>query len=261
MAIKQNVPFERGAKTDKCPVCGHPVRIVYRDNEHADHYEPLTMRSGWRAPELQPVDPDTAKKLHKIRAGKRTIACVGMAPTSCSLAPYEDPDVEIWALNEMHVMPWMKRWDRWFQIHASQSWKRRVAKRGVVGHYEWLKEDHGKPIVMQYWNPEIPGSEAYPLAEICEKLLGSFSRGDDHVKYFTSSLSYMIGYALWSEKVDRIEIYGFELNDQIEFVKQKACAEFWIGLAMGRGVEVYAPPNCTLLWSSLYGGNEQGDGW
>jgi len=60
---------------------------------------------------------------------------------------------------------------------------------------------------------------------------------------------------------ERIEIYGFEMSGEIEYVQQKACAEFWIGVALGMGIEVYSPTNCQLLFSPLYGGDEQGSGW
>lgn len=261
MTVRNNVPFAKDDVTDKCPVCGHPVRIVFLDHMHADHYEPLRARFGWRGEQLQPVDKKTDKKLRKARKGKRTVAIVGMSPTSCSLAPYNDKSVEIWGINEMHIFPWLTRWDRWFQIHDSKSWKRPLAKREIAGHYEWLQQEHGKPIVMQYLQLEIPDGEAYPLRKICDKLLGGLRRGEEAVKYFTSSLAYMIAYALWTEKFDRIEIYGFEMADSVEYLRQKAGAEFWMGLALGRGVEVYLPPNCFMLWSSLYGGNEQGAGW
>lgn len=268
---KHNVPFAKDDVTDKCPVCGHPVRIVFRDHMHAsqpdvehiyaDHYEPLMARRGWRGEQLLPADEETSKKLRKEREGKKTVAIVGMSPTSCSLAPFDDESVEIWAINEMHIFPWLTRWDRWFQIHDSKSWKRPVAKRDIVGHYDWLKEEHGKPIIMQHWHPEVPDSVAYPLKEVCDKFLGNLRRGEDRVKYFTSSLEYMVAYALWTEEVERIEIYGFEMADSIEYLRQKAGTEFWLGIALGRGLDIYLPPSCFILWSSLYGGNEQGAGW
>ena len=63
------------------------------------------------------------------------------------------------------------------------------------------------------------------------------------------------------EDFERVEIYGFEMTDEIEYLTQKACAEFWIGYLLGKGVEIYTPENCQLLWSWLYGGAEQGTGW
>jgi hypothetical protein len=241
---------------EKCPTCGMPVRIIYRKDGAADHYEPVRSLTGG---DLPVQDEVTAELLRRARAGKKTVAFVGMAETSCTLAPFKETGVEIWGLNEMHAFPWMVRADRWFQIH--NTYKREVAKRGVRGHYEWLQENKwGIPIYMQHITQEVPNSREYPLHEVCDLFFKNFRRGDAKVKYFTSSFAYYMGVALL-EKFERIEIYGFEMSGDVEYVKQKACAEFWIGMAMGMGVEIYTPSNCQLLFSPLYGGNEQGDGW
>jgi len=275
-----------------CPTCGMSIRVERRTDKKAFQYVPRIAGEDV-AQVLQPQDEETSKKLRKLRKGKKTVAMVGLAPTSCSLAPFEDKDVEIWALNETHAFQqWFKRWDRWFQIHDTQSWKRYIAKRDVRGHFDWLKTEHYanedivikqpfwkrifkrneyehykeqvdkrlKPIYMQYWQPIVPNSVAYPIHEVCEIVFKDFRRGDKRVKYFTSTLAYMIGIAIL-ENFERIEIYGFELADEIEYVKQKACAEFWIGYALGRGIEVYTPPRNQILFSALYGGDEQGAGW
>ena len=271
----QDVAMKVGKQVVKCPVCGHPARIVMRDNRHADHYEAVTHRGGWKGEELAPVDFDTAVWLRKERKGKKTVALVGMSPTSCALAPYNEPSekVEIWALNEMHALPWLKRWDRWFQIHESKSWHRpSVMKYGIdqIPHLDWLRTDHGHPVYMQYWNDEVPNVVAYPLHEICDVLLKNIKRGKKYIKYFTSTFAYMMGVALLEGRnpykpeekpFERIEVYGFEMTASEEFTEQKGCAEFWLGMAAGLGIEIYLPPNCVLLWSALYGGNEQGAGW
>jgi hypothetical protein len=123
---------------------------------------------------------------------------------------------------------------------------------------------------MQYYAEEVPNSVGYSLHEICELCFSHFWRGEKRVKYFTSSFAYMMGVAMLEgyekdkpdvKPFERIEIYGFEMADDLEYVKQKSCAEFWIGFAMGRGVDIYTPENCQLLYSNLYGGNEQGAGW
>jgi hypothetical protein len=260
--IEHKVPIIVGGENDRtaCPTCGMAVRVVRRRDGYADHYEARIIGEDV-AQVLQPEKPEIAEKLRKIRAGKKTVALVGMASTSCSLAPFDDPEVEIWGLNEAHAFPWMQRATRWFQIHNSSSWKRYIAKRDVRGHFDWLKKNPWNiPIYMQYPNEIIPGSVGYPLHQVVDMAFPLFRRGDTKVKYFTSSFAYMMGIAML-EGFQRIEIYGFDMADDIEYVKQKACAEWWIGFAMGRGVEVYTPENCQILYSTLYGGNEQGAGW
>lgn len=251
----------RNGDRTNCPTCGMAVRIIRRTYDgEADHYEALIVGEDV-AKVLPPQDPVVADKLRQERAGKKTVAIVGLAPSSCSLAPFDDEDVEIWGLNEAHAFPWMKRASRWFQIHNSDSWKRYIAKRDVRGHFEWLKSNPWSiPIYMQYPQEIIPGSVGYPIHEVVEKVFPHFHRGDKNVKYFTSTFAYMMGIAIL-EGFERVEVYGFDLSDDIEYVKQKACGEFWIGYAMGMGIEIYVPPGCPILWSALYGGNEQGAGW
>ncbi len=291
------IPVMVGDQDDRthCPTCGMSIRMERNTYYKTEQYVPRIMGEDV-AQVLSHEDPETAEKLRRLRKGKKTVAMVGLAPTSCSLAPFDDPDVEIWALNETHAFPqWFMRWDRWFQIHDSKSWKRYLAKRDVRGHHDWLKRYHYgefesreqptehewqdlsdvvkgnsilidgeletlKPIYLQYWNPDIPNSIGYPIQEVSDLAFPNFRRGDKKVKYFTSTLAYMFGIALL-EGFERVEIYGFELSDDIEYVKQKACVEWWIGFAMGRGIEIYTPPNNQILYSALYGGDEQGAGW
>ena len=246
-----------------CPTCGMAVRVIRRITGEADHYEAMIIGEDI-AQVLAEQDPFIAEELRRERKGKKTVALVGMAATSCSLAPYNEPkeDVEIWTLNEAHAFPeWMKRADRWFQIHETDSWKRYIAKRDVRGHADWLRANPMDiPIYMQYQRDDVPNSVGYPLHEVVDLAFKNFWRGTEKVKYFTSTLAYMMGIAVY-EGFERIEIYGFELSEEIEYLEQKACAEWWIGFAMGRDIEVWTPENCQIMYSSLYGGDEIGAGW
>jgi hypothetical protein len=143
------------------------------------------------------------------------------------------------------------------QLHPKSSFTRPAAKRGVEGHYEWLQQPRGKPIYMQFHYPEIPDSVEYPLEDIVQKYIGKLRHGDKISRYFTNSLAYMVALAMY-EGFQRIEIYGFEMAHDTEYVTQKANAEFWIGLALGRGIEIYIPEECSLLTGPLYAYQGQG---
>ena len=256
MAIRSQVPLQLDSGVTRCPTCGYPVRIIYRDGTHADHYEPIIDHSLHKT--LMPADEETLEKLRKLREGKKTVALVGMAPTSCSLAPFNDQTAEVWGLNEAHAFEWMKSWDRWFQPHKPKDFTRdldahRVHERGYVkGHFDWLKQKHGKPIYMQYKYDYIPDSMEYPLVEVVERFFGKIRKGDEKVKYFTSTFAYMLALALY-EDFERIEIFGFEMSGNDEYAPQKAGSEFWIGMAMGLGKELHLPPKSQLIWGPLYG--------
>jgi hypothetical protein len=255
MSIRADVPLKLGGDVTRCPTCGYPVRIVYRDGKHADHYEPII---GHQAQKLVPLDEETAATLRKLRKGKKTVALVGMAPTSCSLAPYNESGVEVWSLNEAHAFEWLQSWDRWFQLHPESDFTRdlddhRKFERGYVkGHYDWLQQEHDKPIYMLYSYDKVPDCQEYPLDKMIAEFFGKVRKGDEKIKYFTSTFAFMAAMAI-SEGFERIEIYGFEMAGGDEYVPQKACAEFWIGLAIGRGIEIYLPDKSQLLWGPLYG--------
>lgn len=260
MSPAQIVAVRGESDVTTCPTCGFPVRIVRRGDGYADHYQPIVDEKIDTT--LAPQDRKTAKKLRALRKGKRTVALVGMAPSSCALAPFDDLDVEIWCLNEMHAFPWCKRATGWFQIHPRSSFERKLAVRGVEGHFDWLQEKHGFPIWMQYQYDDIPDSVEFPLYEINQHFFGKIKRGDDPVKYYSSGFCYMMAMALF-QNFERIEIYGFEMMGQDEYAPQRPGAYLWLGIAMGMGVEIYLPPKNHLIWGALYGykGSYNGKAW
>jgi len=250
-----DVPLKGENSVRPCPTCGFPVRIVRRDGGYADHYVHIDYTE--LDAELNPQDPIIAAQLRRIREGKRTLALVGMGPTSCSLAPFDDEDVEIWGLNESHAFPWMKRATGWFQLHPRKSFEREVACREVRGHFDWLKQSHKIPIYMQFKHNDIPDSVEYPLYDIIAEFFKDVRKGDERVKYFTSTFAFMMALGIY-RGFERFEVYGFEMAGGDEYVPQRACAEFWVGMALGRGVEIYLPNNSQLLFGPLYGYYGQG---
>ena len=73
---------------------------------------------------------------------------------------------------------------------------------------------------------DIPNATAYPMEDVSAVV------GD----YFNSSIAYMLGLAI-VEKVDRIGIWGVDLNCDDEFAYQRPNAEYLIGFARGRGID------------------------
>ena len=209
-------------------------------------------------PTLPELPYRTSLILPELRKGKKTVALVGMAPSTCNFAPWADESVEIWGCNEAHAWAWFKRANRWFQIH--DSYKQKIAKRGVRGHYDWLKANvWGIPIYMQQAFKDIPNSVPYPLNDVWDKYLSHIRRGEDKIKYFNSSFDYMIAVALL-EGFERIEVYGFDMMGDNEYEKQLPSASFWLGVA-SQHAELYLPAECMMLKSDLYGGRDQGEGW
>jgi hypothetical protein len=219
---------------------------------------------------------------------KDKVAIVGFAPTTRELAPFDDPEYEIWIVNEEYALPWCKRYDRVFQMH--QKWDfGRSNNTNHPNHPLWLRNQAGQcimckgegkfvpinakepvnceqcngtgtyipnrrldlPIYMQEAFPDIPGAVAFPLDE-ATKMIGR--------RYFRSSFSYMMTMAMLMG-YKRIEVYGFEMGTETEYHYQKANGEYLIGVAVGMGFDVYVPDKCTLLKGNVYGYEESRIGY
>lgn len=211
------------------------------------------------------------------------LALVGFAPSSRDLTPWNDPDFEIWSLNEGYNFPWLKRWDRWFQLHPRWDFSRE-GNLNDRNHFLWLKNESGicgvckgshkvkkikseeiedcpacedgiyRPnrrtdfeIVMQEAFDDIPGSVKYPLEEIYKKYQAPLGK-----KYFTSSLAYMLALALHEGKYNEIHLFGFEMAGNTEYGKQAPGAEWWMGFLTAFGMKIVTPPNSSVMEGKLY---------
>jgi hypothetical protein len=171
----------------------------------------------------------------KLRGG---VCIVGYAENSRHLAEYNNPDCEIWGVNQ--VTRFIPREDRHFQIH--HNWDDQAHWAANTDQRKWL-EHAPVPIYMISHDPSIPNSVAYPIDRVKENLNLT---GKD---YFTSSIAFMIALAI-AEGFKRIGIYGIDLIIGREYQFEKACVEFYLGIANERGIDIFLPANSALLWQS-----------
>ena len=166
-----------------------------------------------------------------------TVAIIGSHPKTRDKFDFTRADCDVWIFNEAMADPsgWVKRADAVFQMHAPEIW-RNPKNRNDPQHYDWLKSGKTPTIYMRERYADVPKSVRYPLTEIQAELLGNFSTD----RFFTSSIAYAIALAIYLD-YERIELYGIELESNTEYYYQRDCATFWIGLAVGRGIDVFAP--------------------
>lgn len=174
------------------------------------------------------------------------VAIVGFAPASRDLAPYSNPEWEIWGMHELHKF--IPRWDRWFELHSPSVFENLP---GGAGYTEWLKSQT-KPLYMREQFEDIPACQRYPVEEI----LRAYGR------YFTNTVSWMIALALkeMEAKPDEkhtIGLYGVDMAVGSEYGEQRPSCEYFIGLARGKGIEVIVPAECDLLKTAWLYGFEQ----
>lgn len=221
--------------------------------------------------------------MEPFERGKDKVDIVGFSETTRDQAHYDDPEYEIWGLNEEYQYPWMKRFDRWFQMHPAWDFGREgnandpnhflwlqnksgmcLACRGEK-HYkgadgkekdcEWCKDGiyevpetrKGLMIYMQEAFEYIPGAVKFPMQELTNAFLKRLGR-----PYFTSSPAFMLALAL-GMGYKTIGLYGFEMGTDTEYHYQRPCFEYWMGLAEGHGVNIELPKSSNLNSGKLYG--------
>ncbi len=196
---------------------------------------------------------------------KKTVVITGLfAPFQWKLD--DDVDVEIWGVNRTYIyqndVPEHPDLTRLFFFDSLEKLK-------FYGHKDFAKHVSALniPVITKCHYPEIPLSEAFPLQEIMEefRLIPKQSeklsinellrRGKP---YFTSSIAYMVAMAIY-EGFDHIVIHKMQVYTQsTEYLEQKACINFWLGIAIGRGCRLLISDDSHLCkahpWEpSLYG--------
>ena len=187
-------------------------------------------------------------------AQPKKIAIVGRAPSSQKLAPYADESWEIWGLSSACFES--PRWTRWFEIHEIEP---RKEKWGP--YWKWLQEAHGKPKYLRELHPEVPDGVLFPRREV-QAELAAICEGNGGDSYFTNSVSWMLALAI-HEGANEIGVYGVDMAQQgeglaSEYAHQRPSVEFFIGLALGRGIKVTVPDTCDLLKNNLLYGFDSG---
>jgi len=169
----------------------------------------------------------------------KKLAIVGTAPSSINLAPYNNPDYEVWGLNGVYGyidFPNITNITRWFDIHSLECIR------------EVYQDDFYKkltiPIYMQEVFPDYPSAVKYPLNEILQKF--------PH-RYFTNTVSWMIALAIY-EGYEDISLFGVDMATSGEYAYQRPSCEYFIGYCEGMGIKFYLPDESDLLKTPfLYG--------
>jgi hypothetical protein len=142
---------------------------------------------------------------------------------------------ETWAIN---ACAGVIQHDRAF-IMDRLSYFREAAKTNspLDGYRDWLHLHQG-PIYTSELDPNFPGGVLYPLQEVVNNL--GFT-------YFNSTVAYAVAYAIHI-KVKEIKLYGcdFMQNDTNDGRKGRACVEYWIAIAISRGIKVVIANSSSL---------------
>lgn len=175
------------------------------------------------------------------------VALVGTAPTSRGLAPFNNPEWEIWACSagNVGILP---RVNIWFEMHAIAEMVAPENQAMAFPFYQWLKaqsEAGTFQVVMPEFNQFVPKAIPYPLKE----MIGLFGRN-----WFTSTIAYMMAIAI-SRGATEIGLFGIDMAaGQEHYEAQRAGCTRFIEIAEERGIKVHVPMESSLkVATPLYG--------
>ncbi len=173
-----------------------------------------------------------------IPRNRKKVSIVGFAPASMRLvsAFFNDPDMEIWGLNQLYIAfpEIVPHCTRWFQFHARSSYDANVGRDH--SHHKWMSDQSSFPIYMQKREPDVPCSIPLP-----KDLLLSKNR-----RYFTNSISWELALAI-HEGFEEIHIYGVDMAQDAEYAHQRPSCEYFIGVAEGMGIKIVIPDESDLM--------------
>lgn len=174
------------------------------------------------------------------------IALIGSAPSSVRLAPYNNPDWQIWGVSPgaWSVAP---RSDVWFEIHRwepGQPW--------FSPEYVNFLKNYPGTVWMSEYVPEVKNCKVLPVEYLVKKYSPYF---------FTSSLSWMFAMAM-ELNPKSIGLWGVDMSAGEEYATQRPGCHYFAMLAKSMGIEVGVPPESDLFRPPpLYGVCETTHAW
>lgn len=169
----------------------------------------------------------------------RKVAIVGGSPSSQFLAPFDNPEWEIWVHGNQLERHLDHRVSMAFEIHDD------LTEHGDPLEYaEWLIK-WGIPLVV---GDKFPLKEAHTV----------FPDECDVLGMLTSTPAYMMAYAIYMKATD-IAIYGVDMAvDDHEYFKQRPAMYAWIAYAKGLGINVTIAEESPLFVEKYKEGRDWG---
>ena len=183
------------------------------------------------APEMIVLDADQG--IVECRPRRMKVAIVGAGPGR-EYAPYTDSAWECWSLNEIA----QRDAQRHFELHPLEVQSARdlaALERITIPCYV---------LDLDEWDGLIPHPVRYPLERL---------RAVGFRDYYTATFCYQIALAIL-DGFEEIGLWGVSLHlgTPRERLLERACVDYWIGFAEGRGIKVVEDSGCARR-PHLYG--------
>lgn len=168
----------------------------------------------------------------------KNIAIVGSAWSSRDIAPFSDPNWEIWSCSPSNID--LPRTDVFFEMHDLGKLLR---DPGYTFYLSWMKK-MPKVYLLEAFDL-LPNSVSYPFAEM-QKLFGPF--------FWDSTVAYMQALAISREnwdseagKPEAIALYGIDMTANDEYGNQRKATQYYIQCAWHSGIKMVVPAESDIL--------------
>src|SRR3990167_8509930 len=189
---------------------------------------------------LTPSPPDVDAVVPVRR--KRSRVCIVGYGSSGRLVPWTEYDTDFWGFNEPGGTSEPARnissFGEWFQLHHRNYLERTQRNPGAMVYFqhslEWYRALRYTPLYV--WEPkdwpECLTAKAFPKTEV-EALT-------PHGRYHLSSVDWLVALAIY-RGYEHISVYGIDFGptDGGEPMGARACLEYWLGVAEGRGITTH----------------------
>ena len=159
--------------------------------------------------------------MKELTKGLDNIILLARGP-SLYRCPEQTPvNSEIWGCNTTYRD---RTLDRLFVMHDIR-WEMIFEDKNFVNNVNSLSI----PVYTPGAYPVLVNSVAYPINEVFKEFTV--------ITYFLNVIAYMIALAIM-QKPKEISLFGIDMRDGMEYSYERANVEFWLGVAIGRGVRV-----------------------
>lgn len=184
-------------------------------------------------------------KQHKNKHEKLLNSRIAILAMGRSLSDYLVESVagesfdEVWGINSIGGII---KVDRTFMLDPASRYldTENAGTQTILARKFLLDKEQKNPIYSCELDSRVPSIQEYPIEEV----LSEFK-----ISYLNNTVPYAIAYAIY-KKVSSISLYGIDYtyaNLPSMAESGRGCCEFWLSIAVTKGIKIEVCPNSTLL--------------
>jgi len=186
--------------------------------------------------EVVPVPAKKEKHVAILGLGPSLDDYVGITKRLGARSKYSD---EVWGINALGDII---NCDMIFHMDDVRIQEIRAKARpdsNIAAMIKWMKSTQ-TPIMTSRPHPDYPSSLEFPLQKVMD-----YFRWNG---YFNNTAAYAVAYAIY-KGFTRISLFGIDFTypNSHDAERGRACVEYWIGVALEKGIIVEVPQSSTLI--------------